>query len=79
MRRSEALQVLQEIVKACGERVEITSFSIDETPSSGNFVVKVGSHLDDCSRNEVRSILDKHNLDMKESKGSIIIYSSHQP
>jgi hypothetical protein len=74
--RAEALRVLQEILKACKEEImNATSISIDETTSPSNYTVKITSSLDDCSRNQINSILDKHKLVMKESEDSIVIHS----
>ncbi len=76
MDRAEAMRVLQEIRRACKEEImSVTSITIDKTASSGNYTIEIRSSLDDCSRDQIKSILDKYKLAMAESGNSIIIHS----
>ncbi len=76
MDRAGALRVLQEILKACREEVEIQSVSIDEHTSSSGCIIKISSHLDEEAKSLIKSILGKHNLSMKEDQDAITIFSS---
>ncbi len=69
------MRILQEILKACKEEIMlVTSISVDKTASS-NYTIEIRSSLDDCSRDQINSILDRYKLAMKESGNSIIIHS----
>ncbi len=76
MDRAEAMRVLQEILKACKEEImSVTSITMDKTASANNYTIEIRSSLDECSRDQINSILDKYKLAMKESGNSIIIHS----
>ncbi|HEX9261492.1 MAG TPA: hypothetical protein VF893_03100 [Candidatus Bathyarchaeia archaeon] len=75
MDRAKALLVLQEILKTLEQQAPVTSVSLDEPTSTGNYTIKIGSSLNDCSRNQMHAILSKHELAMEENRDSIVIYS----
>ncbi len=72
--RAEAIAVLQEVLDVWRESVLINSASIDTQFSSG-FEIKMKCNLDDNSRNNIRSILEKHKLSLKEENGFLVLFS----
>ncbi len=79
MNKSEALQVLSEILKACIEELRVQSFSVDQPMALGNYVIRMETSLDDNLRKKVNSILDKHNLTLEETENFVIVYSPNLP
>ncbi len=79
MDKREALQVLNEILKTCIEELGVLSLSLEQPIGSGNYVIRMEASLDDNSRKELNSILDKHNLTLEETKNFVIVHSPNMP
>ncbi len=72
--RAEAIAVLQEIFDVWQESVLINSASIDTQPSNG-YEIRMKCNLDNNSRNNIETILEKHKVGLKEENGILILYS----
>ncbi len=74
--KSEALAVLHEIYNACGESVTMTCVSLDakqvEHAQTG-YQIRIKCELDNPSRQNILTILEKHNLALKEEKDCLTI------
>jgi hypothetical protein len=80
LKRAEALAVLHEIFEECQESVIYWRVSLDPKEShvvegSDGFEIKVKCDLDEHSRSVIKTILDRHQLGMKEENGFVLIYS----
>lgn len=78
MKRAEAIAVLHEIFDECKESVIYWRLDSEEShvvEGSDGFEIKVKCDLDDHSRSVIRTILDRHELGMKEENGVVVTYS----
>jgi archaellum biogenesis ATPase FlaH len=80
MNRQEAIALLREILEACRGLIEMNYVSLDLADaqirkSADYYELHVKWVLDERLRQCLTPILEKHQLSMKESKGSIIIYA----
>ena len=79
MNKAEALAVLHEIYDACKESLSITRVSLDGSQVShiltGGYQIRMKIELDGYSREIIRSIMNKHQLYMKEQNGYVILLS----
>ena len=80
MKRAEALAVLHEIFEESQESVIYWRVSLDSKEShlvegSDGFEIKLKCDLDEHSRSVIKSILDRHQLGMKEENGVVVTYS----
>ena len=77
LNKAEALNVLHEILDVLKESVLISCVSLDYSGSknSENFTIKMECNLDDYSRKQIESILDKHNLKIEAKENTVLIYS----
>lgn len=74
VRRQEAIALLKEILVSC--RV-LNPKHVALTPSNNaaDFELHIKDHFDDKDWNCLKGIIQKHDLNMKETDGFIIIYS----
>ena len=80
MNKSEALDVMHEILDALKETVSISSVSLDHSSHQiskhpDDFQIKIKCNLDDYSRKCIQPILEKHNLKTDTKEDTVIIYS----
>jgi hypothetical protein len=80
MNRQEAIALLREILEACSELFDMNYVSLNLADaqirkSADDYELHIKSVLDERLRQCLTPILEKHQLRMKESKGSIIIYA----
>jgi hypothetical protein len=80
MKRIEASAVLHEISNSCQESVLVESISLDleqdRVPQdSEGYEIKMQCSLDGCSRERIKTILEKHQLEMKQKNGFVILQS----
>jgi hypothetical protein len=80
MNRQEAVAILREIFEACSELIDMNYVSLNPTDAqirktADDNELHIKCALDERLRRCILPILEKHQLKMKESKGSIIIYS----
>jgi hypothetical protein len=80
VKRPEARAVLHEIFKECQESVIHWRVSLDSKEShviedSNGFEIRLKCYLDDHSRRLIKTILDRHQLGMKEENGFVLTYS----
>ena len=80
MNRQEAIALLREIIEACSELIEMNYVSLNPADARirkgvDDYELHVKWVLDERLRQCLTPILEKHQLSMKESKGSIIIYA----
>jgi hypothetical protein len=80
LNKSEALNVMHEILAACNESLIINSVSLDchgplNCMSFDGFKITMKCDLNDCSRRCIQPILDKRNLTIEETQGNVLIYS----
>lgn len=72
MKKSEALNVMHEILLSCKESIVMNSISLDDNSNRLTIVIK--TVLDSVSRLCIDRVLDHNNLSMKEQKDYITIY-----
>ena len=80
VKRPKARAVLHEIFEECQESVIHWRVSLDSKEShvvegSDGFEIKLKCELDDHSRSVIKTILNKHQLGMKEENGFVLTYS----
>lgn len=81
MKRSEAVQLLKDILEACREQIVIDMIYLRQTqqPTQASenegYQVVVKANLDKSSRDCLKPIIKKHGLDMKEEKEYLIFYT----
>jgi hypothetical protein len=80
MNRQEAIALLREILEACNELIDMNYVSLNPADaqirkSANDNELHIKCTLDERLRQCLSPILEKHKLKMKESKGTIIIYS----
>ena len=80
MKRPEARAVLHEIFEKSQESVIHWRVSLDSKEShviedSDGFKIGLKCYLDDHSRSVIKTILNKHQLGMKEENGFVLTYS----
>jgi hypothetical protein len=80
MNRQEAIALLREILEACRGLIEMNYVSLNLAgaqirKSADDYELHVKWVLDERLRQCLTPILEEHQLSMKESKGSIIIYA----
>jgi hypothetical protein len=81
--RTEALAVLHEIFDICRETTLIDYVSLDSkvgqlSGCSRSFNIKMECAFDQHPRARVKPILQKHQLEMKEEKGFVLIHSKKE-
>ncbi len=78
MNQSEAENIIIEIINAC-EKLALDVFSVVGKKSYGTYtsgyIVVVEPFMGSVFKQEVYSIVQKHNLSMRETDNGIIIYS----
>jgi hypothetical protein len=79
MNKSEALAVLHEFYDACKESATASCISLDGSQVShiftGGYQTKMKCELDSYSRDILKGIIKKHNLEMREQNGYVILQS----
>lgn len=80
MNRQEAIMVLREILEAYRDLIEMNYVSLSSSESqihkgSNGCELHIKCTLNDRLRQCLTPILEKHQLRMKESNGSVIIYT----
>ena len=78
MDKSQALAVMHEILETLNESVKIGGVSLDPSftkvsKAPDGFLIKMLCELDRNSRDSLKPVLEKHKLDMEESKGYVVI------
>jgi len=78
--KSEAMAVLREILAACPEIGHADFVSIDPENVSvnpkGSYKIRLRINLDRESKEAIKTILDKHNFRMTETKDLVIIHAA---
>jgi hypothetical protein len=80
VKRPEAVEVLRDIFAAIGESLVMNSVSLDSNDSallkgSDRYEIKIRCNLDNESKNSIRGVLEKHQLEMTEEPGVVILQS----
>ena len=80
LNRADAIQILREIIKVCGENSSLIRSVSLMAPFQENGVtgyqLKIGTKLDNTCRSSLMPLLNDKKLAMQENKDSIIIFKS---
>jgi hypothetical protein len=82
LERTEALTVLHEIFDVCKESVIMNCVSLDShvthrVEESGSFEIRIKCCLDRQSKDCIKPILERHQLDLREEKEFVILFSKN--
>lgn len=75
MKRAEAVSFLKEISAACGDASAISLSESKTTDASIGYQLRIKPPFDG---QQVKDVIDKHRLAMKEENGEVIIYQPKQ-
>lgn len=75
MQRREAIRIFKEISKCIPDTV-VNSVSLVQSESlSKEFELRMNVNLDSRGLRNVRTVVDKHGFNLKESEGLLVIYN----
>ena len=79
LNKSEAITVLREMFEASPEigRADFVSIDPENADSKGFYLIRLRINLDGESKKAIKAILDKHKLEITETKDLVIIRPAH--
>ena len=76
MRRREAVKLFKEICECIPEAPISSALLTPNRNSKGEFELRINVLLDGKSLENVKSLVEKHKMNLKENNGSLLIYAA---